>query len=195
MESSQDAIISKTLDGKITSWNQAAEQLLGYTAFEAIGQQITMLIPVERQSEAALILQRIHRGERVDSYETQRQHKDGSLVDVALTISPIRDENGVVIGASKIARDIRDRKRLEAERNQAELQQRKSNAQLEDFFDNASDLIQSVSLQYGRFLYVNRAWLTTTLGYQRDELAALTIFNLIAPDCLRDCQGIFQELQ
>ncbi|MDB9342504.1 PAS domain S-box protein [Nodularia spumigena CS-586/05] len=194
VESSQDAIISKTLNGKITSWNQAAEQLLGYTAFEAIGQQITMLIPVERQSEAALILQRIHRGERVDSYETQRQHKDGSLVDVALTISPIRDENGVVIGASKIARDIRDRKRLEAERNQAELQQRQSNAQLEDFFDNASDLIQSVSLQDGRFLYVNRAWLTT-LGYQRDELAALTIFNLIAPDCLRDCQGIFQELQ
>ncbi|MTJ54238.1 PAS domain S-box protein [Anabaena sp. UHCC 0253] len=194
VESSQEAIISKTLNGRITSWNQAAERLFGYTASEAIGQQITMLIPPERQSEAALILQRIFRGERVDTYETQRQHKDGSLVDVALSISPIRDENGVVIGASKIARDIRQHKRLEAERDQAELKLRQSNAQLEDFFDSASDLIQSVSLQDGRFLYVNHAWLTT-LGYERDELAALTVFNLIAPDCLPDCQRIFQELQ
>ncbi|MBE9200737.1 MULTISPECIES: PAS domain S-box protein [unclassified Nodularia (in: cyanobacteria)] len=194
VESSQDAIISKTFDGMITSWNQAAERLFGYTASEVIGQYVTGMIPPERQSEAELILQRIHRGEWVDTYQTQRLHKDGSLVDVGLTISPIRDENGVVIGTSKIARDIRDRQRLEAERNQAELQLRQSNAQLEDFFDNASDLIQSVSLQDGRFLYVNRLWLTT-LGYERDELAALTIFNLIAPECLPDYQRIFQELQ
>ncbi len=194
VKSSQDAIISKTLDGMITTWNQAAEKLFGYTASEAIGEQITLLIPPERQSEVASKCQHIHQGMSVDTYETQRLHKDGSLVDVALTISPICDENGVVIGASKIVRDIRQQKRLEAERNEAELKLRQSNAQLEDFFENASDLIQSVSLQDGRFLYVNRAWLTT-LGYQRDELAALTIFNLIAPEYLPDYRRIFQELQ
>ncbi|MEA5513069.1 PAS domain S-box protein, partial [Nodularia sp. UHCC 0506] len=194
VESSQDAIMSKTLDGMITSWNQAAEKLFGYTASEAIGQQITLLIPPELQPEVALIYQRIQRGELVDTYETQRLHKDGSSVDVALTISPIRNENGLVIGASKIARDIRQRKHLEAERNQAELQMRQTNAQLEDFLENASDLIQSVSLQDGKFLYVNHRWITT-LGYQRDELATLTVFDLISPDCLPNCQDIFQKLQ
>ncbi|HEY9815925.1 MAG TPA: PAS domain S-box protein [Candidatus Obscuribacterales bacterium] len=199
--SSEEAIIGKTPDGVITSWNQAAERLFGYRAAEVVGQPVTLLIPSERQAEAEAILQRIHRGEQVETYETQRLHKDGYLVDVALTISPIRDETGRVIGASKIARDIReqqvarrDRDRLESERQQAVLELRQSNDQLEDFFDNASDLIQSVSLQDGRFLYVNRTWLTT-LGYERDDLATLTIFDLLASDCLPQCQSIFQSLQ
>ncbi|MEA5619633.1 PAS domain S-box protein [Cronbergia sp. UHCC 0137] len=194
VESSEAAIISKTLDGIITTWNQAAERLFGYNTSEIIGKHIKILIPLERQTEAAFILECIQQGEKVNTYETQRQHKDGSLIDVALTISPICDENGVIIGASKIARDIRDRKLLEAERNQVELELRQSKEQLEDFFDNASDLIQSVSLEDGKFIYVNRAWLER-LGYRRDELNSLTVFDLIHPDCLHNCQQIFQALQ
>ena len=113
VEHSQDAIISKTPNGIITSWNQAAENLLGYSPQDVIGQPISMLIPLERQIEELQILQAVHQGERVETYETQRLHQNGSLVDVELTVSPIRDENGNVIGASKILRDIRDRKQVE----------------------------------------------------------------------------------
>ncbi|MBE9112550.1 PAS domain S-box protein [Nodosilinea sp. LEGE 07298] len=201
VDSSGEAIISQTLDGIITSWNRSAERLFGYTAAEVVGQPVAVLIPPDRQIEAQAVLQRILRGDRVETYETQRLHKDSCLVDVALTISPICDQTGSVIGLSKIARDIgeqkaaqRDRDRFEAERNQALQELHQSNAQLEDFFDNATDLIQSVSLQNGQFLYVNRAWLTI-LGYTRDELAGLTIFDLLAPDYLLQCQSIFQSLQ
>ncbi|MBD2178526.1 diguanylate cyclase [Pseudanabaena sp. FACHB-1998] len=110
---SQDAIISKTLNGTITSWNQAAENLLGYSAQDVIGQNVLMLIPLERQSEESHILWAIHQGERIETYATQRLHQNGSLIDVDLTVSPIRDENDNVIGASKILRDIRDRKQVE----------------------------------------------------------------------------------
>lgn len=110
VESSQDAIISKTPDGIITSWNRAAETLFGYTATEIIGQPITTIIPADHQAEAQQILDRIHQGQRVDTYETQRRRKDGQLIDVAITVSPIRDPNGHIVGASKIARDISDRK-------------------------------------------------------------------------------------
>jgi len=106
VESSHDAIVGKTLDGIITSWNQAAERLFGYTAHEMIGQTVLKLIPLERRSEEAMILSRLRRGERIESYETERLRKDGSRVEVALTISPVRDASGRVIGASKIARDI-----------------------------------------------------------------------------------------
>src|SRR5438270_6620721 len=113
IESSEDAIISKDLDGKITSWNQAAERLYGYTSDEVIGKPITILIPPERQSEEPQILERIRRGERVDHYETVRRRKDGTLFDISATVSPIKDENGQVIGASKIARDITERIQIE----------------------------------------------------------------------------------
>lgn len=113
VECSQDAIIGKTPNGIITSWNQAAENLLGYSAQDVIGQNVLMLIPLEHQSEEAHILRAIHQGKRIETYETQCLHQNGSLVDVGLTVSPIRDENGNVIGASKILRDIRDRKQVE----------------------------------------------------------------------------------
>ena len=109
IESSEDAIISKDLDGKITSWNQAAERLYGYAPEEVIGKPITLLIPPERQSEEPRILERIRRGEPVDHYETVRRRKDGTLFDISVTISPVKDENGQVIGASKITRDITER--------------------------------------------------------------------------------------
>ncbi len=109
--SSDDAIISKTLQGIVTSWNVGAERLFGYTAKEAIGKSITMLIPPDRKAEEEMILSRLRRGERVDHYETVRRAKDGRLIDISLTISPIRNDAGALVGASKVARDISVQKR------------------------------------------------------------------------------------
>jgi PAS domain S-box-containing protein len=111
VESSDDAIISKSLQGIITTWNKSAERVFGYTADEAVGRPITMLIPEDRLDEEPAILARINAGERVDHFETIRRRKDGTFIDISLTISPIRNSDGKIIGASKIARDISDRKR------------------------------------------------------------------------------------
>ncbi len=113
IESSFDAVIAKDLNSIITDWNPAAEKLFGYTAAEAVGQPITMLIPEHLQSEEADIIRRIRANERVESYETIRQRKDGTTIFVSLTVSPIRNARGEVIGASKIARDISDSKEAE----------------------------------------------------------------------------------
>ncbi len=114
VESSEDAIVSKTLDAIITSWNEGAKRLFGYTAEEAIGQPITLIIPPDRHDEEPAILERLRAGERVDHFETVRVAKDGRQLDISLTISPIRDGNGRIVGASKVARDITVRKRAEA---------------------------------------------------------------------------------
>ena len=111
--SSDDAIISKTLEGIITSWNEGAERLFGYTAKEAIGKPITMLIPPDRTNEAEMILSRLRRGERVHQFETVRLAKDGRLIEISLTISPIRNDAGALVGASKVARDISLQKRAQ----------------------------------------------------------------------------------
>ena len=122
VESSDDAIISKTLDGTITAWNHGAEKIFGYTAAEAVGQPVAILIPPERANEGLEILARIGRGASVEHFETIRVRKDGKLIDVSATISPIRDNNGVIVGASKVARDITERKRAaEALREQAQV--------------------------------------------------------------------------
>jgi PAS domain S-box-containing protein len=113
IESSEDAIISKNLDGVITSWNSGAERIFGYTADEAIGRPVTMLIPPERVDEEPGIIARIRRGERIEHYDTVRRRKDGSAIDISLTVSPIKDSDGSIIGASKIAREITDRKQAE----------------------------------------------------------------------------------
>jgi PAS domain S-box-containing protein len=110
VDSSDDAIISKNLDGFITSWNKGAERVFGYTAREAVGQHITLIIPPERRDEETMILDQLRRGERIDHFETVRVRKDGAKVDISLTISPLRDAAGRVIGASKVARDVTARK-------------------------------------------------------------------------------------
>ena len=110
---SDDAIISKNLDGIITSWNRGAERVFGYTADEAIGQPITVVIPRDRHDEERTILTRIRRGERIDHFETVRQRKNGSLIVVSLTISPVKNANGEIVGASKIARDVSEQKRTQ----------------------------------------------------------------------------------
>jgi PAS domain S-box-containing protein len=131
VESSDDAIVGKDVNGIITSWNAAAERMFGYTAAEAVGQSIRIIIPEDRQSEEDMVLSRVRRGERVDHFETERCRRNGERIDVSITVSPMRTPDGQIIGASKIARDISDRKRAEralaaARAEQAELRQRLS---------------------------------------------------------------------
>jgi PAS domain S-box-containing protein len=115
IESSDDAIVSKDLDGIITSWNGGAERIFGYLAEEIIGKPILILIPPDHQKDEEAILERIRRGQRIDHYQAVRQRKDGSLIDISLTISPVRNAQGKVVGAAKIARDITEHKRSEAQ--------------------------------------------------------------------------------
>ena len=131
VESSDDAIISKDLNGIIASWNRGAEQLFGYRDSEIIGKPITLLIPPDRHDEEAVILARMRRGERMEHYETVRRCKDGRLRDISLTVSPIKDAEGRIIGASKIARDITRRKQIETEMLEAKEALAKSNEELE----------------------------------------------------------------
>lgn len=135
VDSSDDAIISKTLDGIITSWNKSAQRLFGYSAEEAVGQSITILIPPDRLDEEPQIISRLKRGERVEHFETIRRGKDGSLIDISLTISPVRDGSGNIVGASKIARDISESKKMRTELERA-------NALLEQFAYSASHDLQ-----------------------------------------------------
>ncbi|MFL5260695.1 MAG: PAS domain S-box protein [Hyphomicrobiales bacterium] len=161
VESSDDAIISKDLNGVITTWNKGAEQLFGYTAEEAVGRCVTMLIPDERLDEEPEILSRIRRGEPVDHYETVRRRKDGTLVDISLTVSPMRDALGRVFGASKIARDITDRKLAEAKI-------RENERHLQELLAAIPAAIYTTDAQ-GRVTYFNQAAIelagrTPTLG-------------------------------
>jgi PAS domain S-box-containing protein len=120
VDSSDDAIVSKTLDGVITSWNAGAERLFGYTAKEAIGESISIIIPLDRRDEEKTILARLSQGDRIDHFDTIRLRKDGTKLDISLTISPVRNAAGQIIGASKIARDISGRKRVERELHESE---------------------------------------------------------------------------
>jgi PAS domain S-box-containing protein len=149
VESSDDAIISKDLDGIIRTWNRGAERIFGYKAEEVVGKPITILIPPERLDEEPQILARIRRGERIDHYETIRRRKDGSLIDIALTVSPVRDMHGRIIGASKIARDI-------SERKQAEARLRASERQLQDLLAAIPAAIYTTDAQ-GKITYYNQA--------------------------------------
>jgi PAS domain S-box-containing protein len=144
--SSDDAIISKTLQGRIVSWNIGAERMFGHSAAEVIGEAITVLIPPEFLDEEAQILGKIKRGERIQHYETVRRRKDGSRIDVSLTISPIKEATGRVIGASKIARDITERKRAEAEI-------RKLNEELERRVVERTAQLEAINQELGSFTY------------------------------------------
>jgi two-component system sensor histidine kinase UhpB len=120
VDSSEDAIVSKTLEGIITTWNASAERLFGYTAGEAVGQHISLIIPVNRRDEETVIIDRIKRGERIEHFDTVRIRKDNTPLNISLTISPVRDTSGKIIGASKIARDITQRIRMERELRESE---------------------------------------------------------------------------
>lgn len=138
VESSDDAIFAKDLNGRIVNWNSGAERLFGYTADEAIGQAARMLIPLDRQNEEPEILARIRLGERIDHYETIRRRKDGGLVEISLSVSPIKNREGRVIGASKIARDITERRRAE---EQQHLLIREMDHRVKNLFSIASSVV------------------------------------------------------
>jgi PAS domain S-box-containing protein len=148
VESSDDAIVSKDLNGVIATWNRGAERLFGYKADEVVGKPITIIIPPDRLGEEPEILARIRRGERVDHFETVRRRKDGSLVDISLTISPVRDDLGRIVGASKIARDITDSKAAEA-------RLRDSERRLKDLLEAIPAAIYTTDAE-GKITYYNQ---------------------------------------
>jgi two-component system sensor histidine kinase/response regulator len=173
---SPEAIISKTADGTIASWNPGAEKLYGYTEAEVKGQSITILLPAGHDDEVATLLTRAAAGEIVDHFETVRRRKDGSLVDVLLALSPVCDPTGRVVGVSTVARDITKQKRAERELAQAR-------ADIDRFFGLTLDLIAIADSNF-QFLRVNPAF-ERTLGYSPDELLASAFTDFIHPDDLQ----------
>lgn len=158
VESSDDAIISKNLNGTIMSWNAGAERIFGYSAEEAIGQPILMIIPPDRRNEEIEILDKLKRGERINHFQTVRVAKDGREIQLSITISPIHDESGKIIGASKVARDITEQKRMEARLKQ-------TNRELEDIAHIAShDLKEPL-----RGLIMKASFLLEDYGDKLDE--------------------------
>jgi PAS domain S-box-containing protein len=145
VESSDDAIIGKTLDGIITSWNAGATRIFGYTAEEMIGQPISLLVPADRPDDARQILERIRRGERVHHYETERLRKDGRRIYVSLSVSPIKDASGTIVGASKIARDVTERRDAEEERERLLADAQQARALAEAASRAKDDLLSVVS--------------------------------------------------
>jgi PAS domain S-box-containing protein len=160
VESSNDAIVGKSLDGKITSWNAGAERIYGYTKSEVLGQPVSILIPPEQRDDLPEILERLKRGERIQHYETLRVRKDGPRINVSVSISPVKDAAGKIIGASAIARDVTERKRVEG-------QLKKSEAQFRSLVHEAPYGIYRVTLE-GQLLHVNPA-LVMMLGYDSEE--------------------------
>jgi PAS domain S-box-containing protein len=173
VNSSDDAIVSKTLDGIIQSWNRGAELIFGYSAAEAVGQHITLIIPEDRRAEEDQVLASLRRGEKIDHFETVRRAKDGRLVDISLTVSPVIDSQGRIIGASKIARDITARKR-------AAEALRESEERFRHMADNAPVMIW-VSDKSGSSVYLNKLWYDIT-GQTQLEGSGLGWLNALHPE-------------
>jgi PAS domain S-box-containing protein len=173
VSSSDDAIISKSLDGTITSWNKAAERMFGYVAEEAVGKHITLIVPADRRDEETQILARLKGGERIDHFETVRVNKDGTLLDISLTISPVKDRTGDTIGASKVARDITDRKRIEKAL-------RASEERFRAIVQTTPECVKLVALD-GTLLYMNPPGLAMVGAECSETVVGENVYDLIAP--------------
>ena len=164
--SSDDAIISKSLDGTILTWNRGAERIFGYAPEEVIGKSITILVPPDRRAEIATILAKVRAGQRVDHFETMRRRKDGVDIVISVTISPIHDRDGVVVAASKVARDITDQRDAAAERDR--------------IFDLSIDMLASATLD-GVFSRINPAF-ESLLGYETADLVGARLLDFVHPE-------------
>jgi PAS domain S-box-containing protein len=219
VDSSDDAIVSKNLNGIITSWNKAAERLFGHSASEAIGQHITLIIPREHRDDETMILERLKGGERVDHFETVRVRKDGTMLDVSLTISPVNDGTGRIVGASKVARDITEKKRTERALRESqerlhtlaqglENQVRIRTQELEQ--RNAEILQQSEQLRglsnrlvktqdeerrrISRELHDSAGQILTALGLNLSNISELARQNLSVDTAVADSHALIQQL-
>ncbi len=184
VESSKDAIITKTLDGVVTGWNRAAERLFGFTAAEAVGNRIDLIVPPNRLPEVGQILERITQGETIENYETVRRHKDGHEVHVSLGIAPIKSASGETIGASKTARDITESRKTQQALKQ-EIEERRR------IFETSQDLIL-VTDTYGRFVQVSPSSMTI-IGYQPEEMIGHLALEFIHPDDLESTREEMRE--
>lgn len=182
VDSSDDAIVSKTLDGVITSWNNSAERMFGYKREEAVGQHITLIIPEDRRDEEVKIAERLRRGERVDHFETVRVRKDGTLLDISLTISPVKDVAGRVVGASKVARDITERKQVE--------QALAERARLLDLSNDAIFVRDAAD----RVTYWNKS-ASELYGYSREEAVGRVSHELLRTEFPEPLERITEQLQ
>ncbi len=174
VESSEDAIIAKTLDGIITDWNRGAKKIYGYSAQEVLGKPINILVPPDRPNEIPMILERLRRGEAIEHYETVRVAKDGRRLDISLTISPIRNSAGKIVGASTIARNITERKRAEEALKESERLYR-------TVIEQATENIFLVDAETRRIVESNSAF-QETLGYTEEELRSMTLYDIVAAD-------------
>ncbi len=173
VDSSDDAILSKTLDGTILSWNKGAERIYGYTAEEVIGRHVSILVPEGRPDEIPNILDRLRRGERIDHFETVRRKKDGTLIHVSLSVSPLSDEKGQIIGASAISRDVTEHNRFREERNF-----------LASIVDSSEDAVLSKDLN-GTILSWNKG-AERLYGYTLEEMVGRHVSVLVPPDRLAE---------
>jgi len=180
VESSNDAIITQALDGTITAWNRAAERLFGFVSIEAVGRPIDLIVAPDRRAEVHNILEQVGRGERIEDYETVRTHKDGRVVDVSLSISPIRSASGAIVGVSEIARDITDSKRTQKALNQ-EIEERQR------IFETSHDLI-FVTDRSGSFIQVSPS-AKAILGYDPSEMIGNSAIHFIHPDDLESTRN------
>jgi PAS domain S-box-containing protein len=189
VESSDDAIIGKNLDGIITSWNAGAQRIFGYSADEAIGRPITILIPQNLWHEETEILERLRSGERIDHFETARIRKDGSAIAISLTISPIRDAAGAITGVSKIARDVTEHKKLLA-REAASRAEMLAERKFRELIENAPDAILQVD-SMGLVVLANRT-AELVFGYSRDELIGMSVDALV-PEAARSRHPAYRK--
>ena len=173
VDSSDDAIVSKGMDGIITSWNKGAELLFGYTSAEAIGQHITFIIPPDRRGEEDTILAELRSGRPVDHFETVRMRKDGSLLNISVTISPIKDSTGRVVGASKVARNITDKMQIERAL-------RESEERFRAIVETTPECVKLVEAD-GTLLHMNSSGLTMVGANSLDMVVGKNVYDLIAP--------------